>query len=145
MNRREFATLLGGAVAWPVTARAQQGRLRRIGALMSQGATDPVAQVRYAAFLQGLQQSGWEVGRNLRVDTRWTGGSDSAQRMRVGGRVSCTSARRYPGDRQCGHSAPPARYALRTDCFRPHTGPGWRGLCQQHVAAGRKRYRLYQF
>jgi hypothetical protein len=68
MNRREFATLLGGAVAWPVTARAQQGRLRRIGALMSQGATDPVAQVRYAAFLQGLQQSGWEVGRNLRVD-----------------------------------------------------------------------------
>jgi putative ABC transport system substrate-binding protein len=82
MNRREFATLLGGAVAWPVTARAQQGRLRRIGALMSQGATDPVAQVRYAAFLQGLQQSGWEVGRNLRVDTRWTGGSDSAQRMR---------------------------------------------------------------
>jgi len=49
---------------------------------MSQGATDPVAQVRYAAFLQGLQQSGWEVGRNLRIDTRWTGSSDSAQRMR---------------------------------------------------------------
>jgi putative ABC transport system substrate-binding protein len=49
---------------------------------MSQAATDVVAQVRYAAFLQGLQQSGWEVGRNLRIDTRWTAGRDSAQRMR---------------------------------------------------------------
>jgi ABC-type uncharacterized transport system substrate-binding protein len=82
-TRRSFITLLAGAAAaWPIAARAQQGRFRRVGALMSQGATDPVAQVRYAAFLQGLQQSGWEVGRNLRIDTRWTGSSDSAQRMR---------------------------------------------------------------
>jgi putative ABC transport system substrate-binding protein len=83
MRRREFMALLGGAAAaWPVAVRAQQERMRRVGALMSQGASDEVAQARYAAFLQGLQQSGWEVGRNLRVDTRWTGGSGSANRMR---------------------------------------------------------------
>ena len=83
MRRREFIAGLGAAAVWPVTARGQQqGRMRHVGALMSQAAADPVAQVRYAAFLQGLQQSGWEVGRNLRLDTRWTPGSDSAQRMR---------------------------------------------------------------
>jgi ABC-type uncharacterized transport system substrate-binding protein len=83
LGRREVVALLGGAVAWPFEARAQQQeRMRRVGALMSQGASDAVAQVRYAAFLQGLQQSGWEVGRNLRIDTRWAGGSDSADRMR---------------------------------------------------------------
>src|SRR5262245_59840543 len=47
-----------------------------------QGADDPAAQVRYAAFLQGLQQFGWEVGRNLRIDTRWAGAIGSAERMR---------------------------------------------------------------
>ena len=84
MRRREFVTLLGGAAAaWPLAAKTQQQeRMRRVGALMSQGASDEVAQARYAAFLQGLQHSGWEVGRNLRVDTRWTGGSGSAGRMR---------------------------------------------------------------
>jgi putative ABC transport system substrate-binding protein len=84
MRRREFITLVGGAAAaWPFAARAQQPeRMRRVGALMSQGADDAHAQVRYAAFLQGLQQFGWEVGRNLRIDTRWTGAIGSAERMR---------------------------------------------------------------
>ena len=77
MRRREFITLLGGAAAaWPLAARAQQPeRMRRIGVLMSAGAADAVTQVRYAAFLQGLQQSGWEVGRNVRIETRWAPGS----------------------------------------------------------------------
>jgi putative ABC transport system substrate-binding protein len=82
MKRREFIALFGGAAAWPIAARAQQQeRMRRIGVLMSQGAADAVAQVRYAAFLQGLQQSGWEVSRNLRIDTRWAAGS--ADHMRA--------------------------------------------------------------
>jgi putative ABC transport system substrate-binding protein len=74
-SRRSFITLLCGAAAWPVTARAQQvERVQRVGALMSDAADDPEAQVRFAAFLQGLQESGWSVGRNLRIDIRWSAG-----------------------------------------------------------------------
>jgi putative ABC transport system substrate-binding protein len=80
MRRREFITLLGGAAAaWPLAARAQQGgAMRRIGVLMSTSADDPEGQARNAAFLQGLQQLGWTVGRNVRVDYRW-GASDSGR------------------------------------------------------------------
>ena len=61
-NRRKFITLLGGAAAWPLAARAQQGkRMRRVGALMPYAANDPQVQARNAAFLQGLQQLGWTV------------------------------------------------------------------------------------
>jgi putative ABC transport system substrate-binding protein len=73
MRRREFIALVGGAAAWPLAARAQQtDRVRRIGVLMTQRADDAVAQARHAAFLQGLQQAGWMVGRNARIDTRWS-------------------------------------------------------------------------
>jgi putative ABC transport system substrate-binding protein len=72
MKRREFITLLGGAAAWPLAARAQQReRMRRIGVLMPLPADDPVVQARVAAFAQGLQQSGWTIGRNVQIDTRW--------------------------------------------------------------------------
>ena len=74
MRRREFITLLGGAAAWPIAARAQQaGRARRIGVLSTVSADDSESQVRMAAFHQGLQETGWVVGRNLRVDYRWSG------------------------------------------------------------------------
>jgi putative ABC transport system substrate-binding protein len=64
--------LLGGAAAWPVAAPAQQReRVRRIGVLMAHAADDPDAQIRIGAFLQGLQQLGWTVGRNVQIDTRW--------------------------------------------------------------------------
>jgi putative ABC transport system substrate-binding protein len=73
MKRREFITLFGGAAAaWPLSARAQQAaRMRRIGFLTSQAADDPVSQAYMAALLQGLQESGWTVGRNVRIDSRW--------------------------------------------------------------------------
>src|ERR1700693_5962361 len=73
MKRREFISLLCGAtVAWPITARAQQGeRVRRIGILLAATADDPEFQARVGAFLQGLQQSGWTIGNNVRTDTRW--------------------------------------------------------------------------
>ena len=76
MQRREFITLLGGAaVAWPLTARAQQPeRIRRIGVLMALAADDAEGQARLAAFLQGLQQLGWTDDRNVRIDTRWAAG-----------------------------------------------------------------------
>src|SRR5262245_18763548 len=72
MRRREFITLIGGAAAWPLAARAQE-RVRRIGALA--GVADEGAmQPRYAAFVQGLQQLGWAEGRNLKIDYRWAAG-----------------------------------------------------------------------
>jgi len=82
MKRRDFITLLGrAAAAWPLAARAQQlRRMRRIGVLIVQDADNPEAQARNAAFLQGLQQLGWTVGSNVRIEYRWTGGS--AERLR---------------------------------------------------------------
>ena len=76
IRRRKFlATLLGGAaVAWPLAARAQQReRMRRIGVLAALSADDALAQARNAAFLQGLADLGWRVGRNVQIDFRWAG------------------------------------------------------------------------
>jgi putative tryptophan/tyrosine transport system substrate-binding protein len=72
-KRREFITLLGGAAAaWPLAARAQQAeRVRRIGVLLPAAADDSEFQTRLGAFLQELQQLGWAIGRNVRIDTRW--------------------------------------------------------------------------
>lgn len=95
MRRREFITLLGGAAAaWPVAARAQQGeRMRRIGVLMNTGPNETESQARLAAFLQGIQDLGWSVGRNLRVDSRWSAGDlvrlrrDAAELVALGPEV----------------------------------------------------------
>jgi putative ABC transport system substrate-binding protein len=81
MRRREFITLLGGAAAWPLAARAQQStRMRRVGVLMNIPADDQEAQLYMAAFQQGLQELGWTVGRNLRIDHRW--GPNNQERVR---------------------------------------------------------------
>lgn len=72
MRRREFVGLIGGAVAWPLAARAQQpARVRRIAVLMNLGADDPEGQARLDALLDGLRELGWIDGQNVRVDTRW--------------------------------------------------------------------------
>jgi len=85
MRRREFMALFGGAAAtWPLAARAQGGeRVRRIGVLVSLAADDPESQARLTAFAQGLQELGWSVGRNLRVDYRWGGGDSNHYRRSV--------------------------------------------------------------
>jgi putative ABC transport system substrate-binding protein len=81
IRRRDFVTLLGGAAAWPLAARAQQGdRLRRIGVLMSLDENDPEAKRRYAAFTQALVDLGWTDGRNVRIDLRWAGGDNNRMR-----------------------------------------------------------------
>jgi putative ABC transport system substrate-binding protein len=81
VKRRQFITLLGGAAAaWPIAVRAQGERVRRIGVLMYTTADEPASQARIAALQQGLQQAGWSVGRNLRIDTRWSAGD--AARLR---------------------------------------------------------------
>ena len=74
INRREFITLLGGAAAWPLAVRGQQGdRVRRIGVLMPYNENDPEAKLRYSAFTQALAGLGWTDGRNVRMDLRWAG------------------------------------------------------------------------
>ena len=72
MRRRDFITLLGGAAAaWPLSGRAQQAGMRRIGVLMSYAESDPDGRAFVAAFREGLQQLGWAEGRNIRIDARW--------------------------------------------------------------------------
>ena len=102
--RREFITLVGGtAAAWPLAARAQQGE-RRIGVLMNLPADDLDGQARNAAFLQGLQQFGWTIGSNVRIDIRWGGGDANRMRKEAGELVA---------------SAPDVIVAFGTTSLRP--------------------------
>jgi putative tryptophan/tyrosine transport system substrate-binding protein len=75
VNRRAFITLLGGTVAWPFPARAQQpGGMRRVSLLINLSESDLEAVRLVTAFREALTQSGWVDGRNLRIDYRWAGG-----------------------------------------------------------------------
>src|ERR1700730_3178824 len=75
MRRREFISLLVGMAEWPLAARAQQPeRMRRIGVLMSVEENDPEGKTQLSQFTQGLAESGWTDGRNLRMEVRWGGG-----------------------------------------------------------------------
>ena len=78
MKRREFITLLGGAVAWPLVARAQQReRMRSVGVLTPFAAHNTEGQNRVTAFAQALQQLGWSVGQNARLHYRWGDGTSA--------------------------------------------------------------------
>src|SRR5262249_23711805 len=81
MKRREFITLLGGAAAWPLDARAQRpDQVASIGMLIGYAEDDPETQARLAAFREGLGQLGWIEGRNVRIDYRFApAGPDQAQ------------------------------------------------------------------
>jgi putative ABC transport system substrate-binding protein len=82
IRRRAFISLLGGAAAWPLAARAQQGeRMRRIGVLMPFDENDPEGKLRYSAFTKALVDLGWADGRNVRIDLRWAG--DNTNRIRA--------------------------------------------------------------
>jgi putative ABC transport system substrate-binding protein len=83
MRRREFITLLGGSAVWPLAAATAQpsDRVRQIAMLSGFAATDPEAQARVAALQQGLKELGWAVGRNLRIDFRWS--TSDATEMRT--------------------------------------------------------------
>ena len=81
IGRREFIAGLGGAAAWPLAARAQQGdRVRRIGVLTVGGENDPVLKTGISAFIQSLADLGWTDGRNVRMDLRWHGGDINRMR-----------------------------------------------------------------
>jgi ABC-type uncharacterized transport system substrate-binding protein len=115
LKRREFITLIGSAAAaWPLAASAQQGeRVRRIGVLMDSAADEPEAQARLAALLQGLQEAGWAVGRNVRIDTRWSAGDaarlrrDAAELVALGLDVIVAgTAPTLPALQQATHTVP---------------------------------------
>ena len=81
MNRRQMIAVLAGTVTWPLVARAQQPEhIRRIGVLTPFAADDPESMARIAAFLQGLGETGWAVGRNVRIDYRWSAGDPDLTR-----------------------------------------------------------------
>ena len=82
IRRRDFITLLGGAAAWPVLARAQQGdRVRRIGWLIPGDENKPPnSTVGFSAITQALAALGWTEGRNVRIDLRWTGSDTNRMR-----------------------------------------------------------------
>ena len=75
IRRREFISLLGGTIAWPMASLAQQDdRARRIGVLTNGFENDHVQQARWATLREGLAKFGWIDGRNLRIDIRWGAG-----------------------------------------------------------------------
>src|SRR5215472_4883998 len=79
MRRREFIMLLGGAaVAWPLARHTRDlDRVRRVGVLMSNAASDPLGLSRVSIFRQELQELGWKEGRSLKIEVRWSGGDPS--------------------------------------------------------------------
>ena len=80
MKRREFITLIGGAAAWPLVARAQQPeRIRRIAVLMGLAEDDPETKARLARFKENIEKLGWSEGRNVRIDVRFAPAGAQAQ------------------------------------------------------------------
>jgi putative ABC transport system substrate-binding protein len=76
LRRRDFIAALGGAAAWPLAARAQQGgRMRRIGVLQAGDESNLPSTPIVSAFTQELAGLGWTDGRNVRMDVRWGGGN----------------------------------------------------------------------
>ena len=100
MKRRAFISLLGGgAAAWPLTARAQQGeRMRRIGVLMGYAESDSDAQAKVAAFRESLRKLGWAEGRNIQIDTRWPIPADLESMQRFAQELAAHHARELAGD-----------------------------------------------
>jgi putative tryptophan/tyrosine transport system substrate-binding protein len=118
MTRREFITLLGGAAAWPMAARAQHPeRVRRIGVLMDGADTDATAQSFISALRVGLQRQGWIEGRNMHVEDRWAGGDSGRVRDHAAELVAMpASHRQYPS--RAGTTA--------ADAYNPHCVRGAR-------------------
>ena len=144
MNRRKFITLLGGAAAaWPLAARAQQPeRVRKIGVLMHATSDEPESQARIVAFAQGLQEAGWSVGRNIRIETRWSTGDASRLRKDAAELVAVNPDVVLAG---VGATIPALLEASRTMpiVFAQGLDPVGAGSVESSGAAGRQCHRLY--
>src|SRR5215218_4317261 len=125
MRRREFITLLGGAVAVLRVAAAEAqvaGRMRRVAVLNTLPADDAHGQERIGAFLQALQQSGWSIGDNLRIDQRWAADDEALRRAAL--ELVALAPDVNPGDgrRRCAAAAAGEPYRPRH--LREHARPG---------------------
>jgi hypothetical protein len=135
VKRREFITLLGGAAAWPLAARAQQPEgMRRIGVLVGLAEDDPETKARLAAFRQGLEKRGWSEGRNVRIDARFAPVGTQAQ-------VLAKELVALQPDVIFAHSTPrrvAAREPHDADRVRRRRRPDWLRLRCKPAAAGRQ-------
>ena len=144
MKRRDFITLLGGAAAWPLAARAQQReRMRRIGVLLAATADDPEFQARLAAFHAGAGST-WAgpIGRNVRIDSRWAARQCRRHSQTRGG-IGRARAGRHPGLWHLDRGAVAAGDPQRADRVPDRRRPGRRRLRRQPGAAGRQRHRFH--
>jgi putative ABC transport system substrate-binding protein len=94
MRRRELITLIGGAAAWSLTARADG--VRRVGVLIATVESDPEGQARAAALRQSLETLGWTESRTIRIDTRWGADEDQSRAWRGRAATSLASPRPSP-------------------------------------------------
>jgi putative ABC transport system substrate-binding protein len=143
MRRREFITFLGSTAVWPLAARAQQPeRIRRIGVLTSVPADDPDGRVRIAAFMQGLQQLGWTVGRNVQIEYRWAAGSADDLRKYARELVALAPEVIFAaGGTSLGSLLQATR--ARADRVRDRSRSSRFWLRRQLAAAGWQHHRLY--
>jgi hypothetical protein len=131
VRRRSLIAVLGGAVTWPFTARAQQReRMRRIGVLPA-SASDSEYPTLIGAFLQELQQLGWALGRNLQMEIRWGGGNVDLIRkdaVELAGLAPDVISRPAPPPQthSCRRAAPCRSYSR--SCPIP-SGPGSSAVC----------------
>jgi putative ABC transport system substrate-binding protein len=142
MRRREFITLLGGtAVAWPLTARAQQPA-RRIGMLIGYSENDPEIQARLAAFRQALEGNGWKEGRSILIDYRFAPASpDQAQVFAK--ELVALQPDVLVGNFNPRHSRAAVRDAHHPNRVRGRVRSSRQPLCGEHRAAGRQHDRLH--
>jgi ABC-type uncharacterized transport system substrate-binding protein len=143
MRRRDVIRgIAGSAAAWSLVARAQQReKMRRIGVLMSQSADDPDALAWIAAFAQGLQERGWSVGGNVRIDYRWGAGDverfrkSAAELVALAPDVVLATAGSIVGAFQQASRT-------RPDCVRDDNRSGRRRMGREPVSTGHQRHRI---
>ena len=138
MDRRDFIKVVAGsAVTWPLTAGAQQPeQMRRIGILMNRAASDAEGQARLATFKQGLEQLGWNEGRNVRIDIRW-GEDKSELERRYAAELVTLAPRRDPCQRHHERDGVASSQPHDTDRVRGSSRSGWRRLRRVHGTPGR--------
>src|SRR3974390_101768 len=145
MRRREFLGIIGWPVAWPISSKAQTTeRTRFVGILDILGPDDPEAKTREAVFAETLQQLGWEVGRNLKIETRnvW-GRSRTSSSLR--GRIDRTYAGRNRKRGECDSCAAATSDPYHPGCVRECSRPGWCWLRGEHGAPRRQYHWIFEF